>query len=336
MIVGEKKGIRLFYADLNDKLREIEQKYASMRAQLNYSSNFDFNNNNKKLSNKISNRKISKKDAEKIFLTHLNNNERQQQNASDDFNSSLSLSYTDNKIPMLRLKSNRNSSFTSDLSSSSDNFSPHNNQKKEQGEENAEEENFDSKDNMSSLNSLTHLSDLNYFDLNESKPSVIKPSAIYRHGIEVDIIKHVLVSKSKLDEHNEFLIKIGVKNETWTIYRRYNKFRELHNTWLVLYPILKRISFPTRKIIFSKTEKFLAERKLQLEHYLRCFLELLINEPKCPISVSLSNNSQLSKDILCKFCPFFQPTDDDLSMSKKESIIKFNAQNSNSLIYQYS
>ena len=245
-----------------------------MRTQLN---NYDFKNTSN------SNKKISKNDAERLYFNSFH-----QENSDDEFNQS------DNKIPMLRLKSNRNSS---DLSSNED---------------------------FSSQNSLALTGNLK---LTDSTKTIIKPSAIYRHGIEIDILKHVLITKSKFDEHNEFFIKIRVKNETWTIFRRYNKFRELHQIWLNLYPILKRISFPTRKLIFSKTEKFLEERKLQLEHYLRCFLELLINEPKCPINVI---NSELNKEKLCKFCPFFQANADDLSMSRRESIVKYNSQTNNS------
>jgi hypothetical protein len=253
-----------------------------MRTQLNTSNNYDFKNT----SNSI--KKISKKDAERLYLTQLYQND-------DEFNEPFSQS--ENKIPMLRLKKQRNSS---DLSSYED-----------------------SRENFSAENSLAYLSNLT----DNTIKTTIKPSAIYRYGIEIDIIKYVLITKSKLDEHNEFLIKICIKNETWTIFRRYNKFRELHQKWLNTFPILKRISFPTRKLIFSKTEKFLEERKIQLEHYLRCFLELLINEPKCPINVI---NSELNKEKLCKFCPFFEANDDDLTISRRESIVKYNAQTNNS------
>ena len=200
---------------------------------------------------------------------------------------------------MLKLKATKSSSFTSDQSSSS----------------NGSQENLSS-DLPSSL------SDINFID----SKFVMKPSAIYLHGIEIEIIDHVLMTKSKLDEHTEFVVKICKKNETWAISRRYNKFRELHQNWRKVYPILTRITFPVRKLMFSKSEKFLEERKIQLEHYLRCFLELLINEPKCSLNEIVAN-STLSKEKLCKFCPFFQQTEDDLFIMKTNSIIKLKDRN---------
>jgi hypothetical protein len=219
--------------------------------------------------------------------------------------SSYTQSISNNKFPLLKLKTNRNSSFNSDASSNGGSYG-------------------------NTPNSLSYISDINYCDFYDPKSSV-KQTSIHRHGLEIDIINYVLNTKSKLDEYYEFVIKICDKDEEWIIYRRYNKFRELHQKWSDSYPVLKRLSFPIRKLMFSRNDKFLQERKNQLEHYLRCFIELLLNDPTCQL-----NENLLSKTKLCKFCHFFQQNENDLQINRKDSVFKFSnieQQNSNNLIY---
>ncbi|NXP34698.1 KI16B protein, partial [Leiothrix lutea] len=53
--------------------------------------------------------------------------------------------------------------------------------------------------------------------------------------IKVSIPRYVLCGQGK-DEHYEFEIKITVLDETWTVFRRYSRFRELHKTLKLKYP----------------------------------------------------------------------------------------------------
>ncbi|NXR97312.1 KI16B protein, partial [Oxylabes madagascariensis] len=53
--------------------------------------------------------------------------------------------------------------------------------------------------------------------------------------IKISIPRYVLCGQGK-DEHYEFEIKITVLDETWTVFRRYSRFRELHKTLKLKYP----------------------------------------------------------------------------------------------------
>ncbi|NXP75092.1 KI16B protein, partial [Ramphastos sulfuratus] len=53
--------------------------------------------------------------------------------------------------------------------------------------------------------------------------------------IKISIPRYVLCGQGK-DEHYEFEIKITVLDETWTVFRRYSRFREMHKTLKLKYP----------------------------------------------------------------------------------------------------
>lgn len=175
-------------------------------------------------------------------------------------------------------------------------------------------------------------------------------------GVNINITESVLFSnRNKVigsDEHYEYLIDIKINNpnqlveqtEHWCISRRFKRIRSLHDQMCGLFPVLNCLVFPTR-LVFNQSEKQLIERQCQLEHYLKCFIEILLNEPTCSIYYlfknseivqsstcdSLNSNQSssigfvdsassfytnnnlnyLSKHKLCSFCPFFQQTEFD-------------------------
>jgi hypothetical protein len=102
-------------------------------------------------------------------------------------------------------------------------------------------------------------------------------------GISLEINERpFLAGKKLIDEHYEYLIeiKLGEKQEDhWFIFRRYSKIRKLHEQMSILYPTLNCLVFPIRQLFNNQ----LINRQLQLEHYLKCFLEILINDSTCPI-----------------------------------------------------
>ncbi|RMC07875.1 hypothetical protein DUI87_15345 [Hirundo rustica rustica] len=75
--------------------------------------------------------------------------------------------------------------------------------------------------------------------------------------IKISIPRYVLCGQGK-DEHYEFEIKITVLDETWTVFRRYSRFRELHKTLKLKYPERKKTK---RKEIPKREEKSLPEQK---------------------------------------------------------------------------
>lgn len=102
-------------------------------------------------------------------------------------------------------------------------------------------------------------------------------------GINVDINESFLFGKKSWDEHYEYLIEIRVNQEHWFIFRRYSKIRQLHEQMCLLYPSLNRLVFPMRLLFNGMDKQKLLERQLQLEHYLKCFMEILLSDPTCPI-----------------------------------------------------
>ncbi|CAG2246754.1 KIF16B [Mytilus edulis] len=96
------------------------------------------------------------------------------------------------------------------------------------------------------------------------------------------------------DEHYAYEVQIAVGEERWTIYRRYSRFRDLHQEW-------KNITY--RKLL-RKQEKIAMDRQLQLEVYLKNAVTILMRTPDCPLHPS--KNLYLSKQILCDFDPFFK------------------------------
>ncbi|XP_075060043.1 kinesin-like protein KIF16B isoform X2 [Mixophyes fleayi] len=82
--------------------------------------------------------------------------------------------------------------------------------------------------------------------------------------VRVTIPRYVLCGQGK-DEHYEFEIKITVLEETWTVFRRYSRFREMHKTFKLKYPELKALEFPPKKLFGNKDERVIAERRAHLE-----------------------------------------------------------------------
>ncbi|XP_053140511.1 kinesin-like protein KIF16B isoform X3 [Hemicordylus capensis] len=56
-----------------------------------------------------------------------------------------------------------------------------------------------------------------------------------KNPIKISIPRYVLCGQGK-DEHYEYEIKITVLDETWTVFRRYSRFREMHQTLKLKYP----------------------------------------------------------------------------------------------------
>ncbi|KAF7249333.1 Kinesin-like protein KIF16B [Varanus komodoensis] len=59
-----------------------------------------------------------------------------------------------------------------------------------------------------------------------------------KNPVKISIPRYVLCGQGK-DEHYEYEIKISVLDETWTVFRRYSRFREMHQTLKLKYPEVK-------------------------------------------------------------------------------------------------
>ncbi|XP_056423871.1 kinesin-like protein KIF16B isoform X1 [Hyla sarda] len=122
--------------------------------------------------------------------------------------------------------------------------------------------------------------------------------------VRVTIPRYVLCGQGK-DEHYEFEIKVTVLEETWTVFRRYSRFREMHKTFKLKYPELNTLEFPPKKLFGNKDERVIAERRAQLEKYLRNFFSVMLKSPTSPLHIGKVSLT-LSKHTICEFSPFFK------------------------------
>ncbi|XP_041905296.1 kinesin-like protein KIF16B isoform X2 [Corvus hawaiiensis] len=122
--------------------------------------------------------------------------------------------------------------------------------------------------------------------------------------IKISIPRYVLCGQGK-DEHYEFEIKITVLDETWTVFRRYSRFRELHKTLKLKYPEVATLEFPPKKLFGNKDERVIAERRCHLEKYLRSFFSAMLKSPSSPLHIDKVGLT-LSKYTICEFSPFFR------------------------------
>ncbi|XP_006037000.2 kinesin-like protein KIF16B [Alligator sinensis] len=122
--------------------------------------------------------------------------------------------------------------------------------------------------------------------------------------IKISIPRYVLCGQGK-DEHYEFEIKITVLDETWTVFRRYSRFREMHKTLKLKYPELATLEFPPKKLFGNKDDRVIAERRSHLENYLRNFFSAMLKSPSSPLHIDKVGLT-LSKHTICEFSPFFK------------------------------
>ncbi|XP_066465590.1 kinesin-like protein KIF16B isoform X2 [Tiliqua scincoides] len=125
-----------------------------------------------------------------------------------------------------------------------------------------------------------------------------------KNPVKISIPRYVLCGQGK-DEHYEYEIKITVLDETWTVFRRYSRFREMHQTLKLKYPELATLEFPPKKLFGNKDERVIAERRHHLETYLKNFFGAMLNSPSSPLHVNKEDLS-LSKHVICEFSSFFK------------------------------
>ncbi|XP_073409905.1 kinesin-like protein KIF16B isoform X3 [Dendrobates tinctorius] len=114
--------------------------------------------------------------------------------------------------------------------------------------------------------------------------------------VKVTIPRYVLCGQGK-DEHYEFEIKIIVLEETWTVFRRYSRFREMHKTFKLKYPELNTLEFPPKKLFGNKDERVIAERRAQLEKYLRNFFSVMLKSPTSPLHIDKVITSRSTREL---------------------------------------
>ncbi|XP_048586357.1 kinesin-like protein KIF16B isoform X2 [Nematostella vectensis] len=124
-----------------------------------------------------------------------------------------------------------------------------------------------------------------------------------RNQIQVQIPRYILRGQGR-DSYHVFEVKVTIAGDTWSVYRRYRKFRELHNTMKRLYIEVGELDFPHRRFFGNRAEEFVRARRAQLETYLKSFISLCASLHDCPISAF--SGRLIAKRDLCDFAPFFK------------------------------
>ncbi|XP_061627068.1 kinesin-like protein KIF16B isoform X2 [Phyllopteryx taeniolatus] len=154
---------------------------------------------------------------------------------------------------------------------------------------------------------------LNNNDLQKSQHlrDISAPPPRRREPIEIEIPRYVLRGQGK-DEHFEFEVKMSVKDETWAVFRRYSRFREMHKSLMLKYPQLAALEFPPKKIFGNKDERMVVKRRNQLEHYLRSLFAVMMSSSGSPLCAALEPTGDsecacaVSKRSVCELSPFFK------------------------------
>ncbi|KAM4595153.1 kinesin-like protein KIF16B isoform 2-T2 [Fundulus diaphanus] len=123
--------------------------------------------------------------------------------------------------------------------------------------------------------------------------------------VKVSIPRYVLRGQGK-DEHFEFEVKICVMDETWTVFRRYSRFREMHKSLRGKYPELAALEFPPKKLFGNRDERMVSERRAHLERYLRNLFRVVLFSSGSPLRADEDGVFRLSKFDVCDFSPFFK------------------------------
>uniref|UniRef100_UPI00358FFF93 kinesin-like protein KIF16B n=1 Tax=Myxine glutinosa TaxID=7769 RepID=UPI00358FFF93 len=122
--------------------------------------------------------------------------------------------------------------------------------------------------------------------------------------IKVSIPRYMLRGQGR-DTHYEFEVKMTVLHETWTVFRRYSRFRDLHKLMKERYLEVSALKFPPRSFFAKWDERFVSERRGHLEAYLQNFVKLMLNIPASPLNLK-NVGLDLCKHTVCETVSFFR------------------------------
>ena len=110
---------------------------------------------------------------------------------------------------------------------------------------------------------------------------IVQESDNSLHGRASVEIKSIMVGKE--DDGQEFAVyvievqrKAGehMSAASWAIARRYSEFHDLHQRLRSIYPAVRNLNFPRRRLVMKLQRDFLHKRRVSLERYLRELLQL--------------------------------------------------------------
>ncbi|KAL8736225.1 MAG: hypothetical protein Q9166_000380 [cf. Caloplaca sp. 2 TL-2023] len=115
-------------------------------------------------------------------------------------------------------------------------------------------------------------------------------------------IKSIMVGKEEDgQEFALYVIEVTRKaNEqmsaaSWAVARRYSEFHDLHHRLRRLYPAVRELDFPRRRLVLKLQREFLHKRRISLENYLRELLRLPAVCQSRDLRAFLSQSAIISK-----------------------------------------
>ena len=130
------------------------------------------------------------------------------------------------------------------------------------------------------------------------------PKAPKANPLTISIPRYhtVGIGKNSYVEYEVVMVEMmGEEQITWTLYRRYRQFRDLHSTMCTKYgaPVAS-LTFPARKLFGSRSEAVSSERQRDLQTYLNRLVSTCSKISSCPLHLGPSRQS------LATFATFFQ------------------------------
>ncbi|OXU22796.1 hypothetical protein TSAR_005749 [Trichomalopsis sarcophagae] len=107
--------------------------------------------------------------------------------------------------------------------------------------------------------------------------------------------------------HYEYEVRVIAADDSWTLLRRYRRFRELYVSMRQKYGSkVSGIRFPPRQV-FARYEMIARQRRKRLEEYLRRLIQVCSELPNCePLYKFKGNLSNIDKQSLLEFSSFFR------------------------------
>ncbi|XP_076656776.1 kinesin-like protein 98A isoform X2 [Halictus rubicundus] len=154
-------------------------------------------------------------------------------------------------------------------------------------------------DRLSSPYSLT---------ITRSLPSLIANDTDCDNVINMIVsIPSYVIRGAGTSSHYEYEVRVVAQDDSWTLLRRYRRFRELYISMRQKYGSkVAAIRFPPRQV-FPRSEVVARQRRKRLEEYLRRLIQVCSELPHCePLYKYNGNLSNIDKQSLLEFSSFFR------------------------------
>ncbi|CAB0040579.1 unnamed protein product [Trichogramma brassicae] len=160
--------------------------------------------------------------------------------------------------------------------------------------------------------------------LTRSLPSLVNTNGGEAVDNIIDIIVSVpsyVVRGAGTSSHYEYEVRVVACDDSWTLLRRYRRFRELYVSMRQKYGNkVSNIRFPPRQV-FARYEVIARQRRKRLEEYLRRLIQVCSELPSCePLYKFRGNLAEIDKQSLLEFSPFFRRGTFESSNNKQRHI----------------